>query len=90
VGSQLQALFQETREAHHEAFDEVDGADPDWPMWYAERMHRRLGTLLRADFTQSELVYLLVLADRERATRAPGAEWTEFYARFFLERYGGA
>jgi hypothetical protein len=45
---------------------------------------------LRAEFTQSELVYLLVLVDRERALHAPGAEWTDYYARFFLARYGSS
>ena len=87
---QLKELFRETGHAHHEAFADVDGADPDWPTWYAGHMHRRLCTLLQADFTRSELIYLLVLVDRERSERAPGAEWTGYYARFFLNRYGGA
>lgn len=86
----LKELFAETGHAHHEAFADVDGADADWPSWYAQHMHRRLGTLLHAEFTRSELIYLLVLADRELARHAPGAEWTGFYARFFVERYGHA
>lgn len=85
---QLRELFKETGHAHHEAFIEVDGADDEWPAWYAEHMHKRLCTLLLAEFTQSELIYLLVLVDRERALHAPGAEWTDYYARFFLARYG--
>lgn len=84
----LKELFAETGHAHHKAFSDVDGADPDWPSWYAEHMHRRLSTLLRAEFTRSELIYLLILADRELARHAPGAEWSGFYARFFLKRYG--
>ena len=86
--SQLKELFRETKHAHHAAFLDVDGADPEWPTWYAEQLHRRLCTLLQADFTLSELIYLLVLVDRERSLRAPGAEWTGYYARFFVERYG--
>lgn len=86
---QLKELFAQTGHAHHEAFIDVDGADPDWPAWYAEHMHRRLSTLLRAEFTRSELIYLLILVDRERAERAPGAEWTGYYARFFMHRYHG-
>ncbi len=85
---QVKELFRETGHAHHEAFSDIDGADPEWPAWYAERVHRRLCTLLQADLTRSELVYLLVLVDKERALEAPGAEWTGYYARFFLERYG--
>lgn len=87
--AQLKELFKETGEAHHEAFIDVDGADDEWPSWYAEHMHKRLCALLRAEFTRSELIYLLVLADRERGLRAPGAEWTAYYGRFFLARYGG-
>lgn len=86
--AQLEELFKETGQAHHEAFIDVDGADDEWPSWYAGHMHKRLCTLLRAEFTRSELVYLLVLADKDRAIRAPGAEWTAYNARFFLARYG--
>ena len=85
---QLKDLLKETGRAHHEAFIDVDGADDEWPAWYADHMHKRLCKLLRAEFTRSELIYLLVRVDRERALHAPGAEWTDYYARFFLARYG--
>lgn len=85
--AQLKELFREVGHAHHEAFADVDGADPEWPTWYAGHLHRRLCTLLHADFTRSELIYLLVLVDRERGMHAPGAEWAGFYARFFVDRY---
>ena len=26
----------QTGQAHHKAFEATDGADPDWPIWYAE------------------------------------------------------
>ena len=29
-------LFAEAGPAHHRAYFAVDGADPDWPLWYAE------------------------------------------------------
>lgn len=86
--AQLKELFKEAKRAHLEAFADVDGADAEWPSWYAQHMHRRLCTLLQADFTRSELIYLLVMVDRERGARAPGAEWTGYYARFFLDRFG--
>ena len=43
--------------------------------------------VLGATFTRSELVYLLVLAEAERAAVAPGASWAPFYATFFADRY---
>ena len=87
VVKQLSDLFTETGHTHHEAFSEVDGKDPDWPLWYAEHLHEPLGEHLRAMLTKAELVYMLVLADKEHNLRAPGARWPRYYARFFVERY---
>jgi hypothetical protein len=84
----LTTLFLEAGEAHHRAFIEVDGADPDWPIWYAEYLRDRLAEILDAHFTKSELVYLLVSLDREVQRVAPGANWQSYYARVLLERYG--
>ena len=83
----LSELFKETGQAHHQAFIEVDGDDPDWPLWYAEHLHEPLGEYLSATLTRAELVYLLVLADKEHNLRAPGAQWPRYFARFFIERY---
>ncbi len=84
----LERLFVETGPAHHQAFIDSDGADPEWPLWYAEFLHPKLTDLLSASFTKSELVYLLVTADREQAMFAPGTSWSTYYAFFFAERYG--
>ena len=84
----LAALFRETSSAHHDAYIDTDGADADWPIWYAEYLRDRLAGLLQADFTKSELVYLLVALDRELKARAPGADWVGYYTRWFMERYG--
>ena len=47
----------------------------------------RLSKRLNARFSKSELVYLLLAADREREFRAPGADWPGYYAKFFYDRY---
>jgi NAD(P)H-hydrate epimerase len=86
--SQLVALFHETGSAHHRAFAASDGADPDWPLWYAERMQTRLNALLGTALTRSELTYLLVAVEMERGAQAPGSAWPGYYADFFLHRYG--
>lgn len=80
-------LVQSVAEAHHQAFIEVDGADPDWPIWYAEHLVDDLNALLGASMTTSELVYLLISADREQTTIAPGSSVPGFYGRFFASRY---
>lgn len=86
--SQLVDLLNETGPAHHRAYFAVNGADPDWPLWYAEYMQARLNALLGAALTRSELTYLLVLVEKERQAGAPGSVWMDYYADFFIERYG--
>lgn len=70
---QLEELVHEVGEAHHQAYIETDCADPEWPLWYADHLRERLGELLDASFTKSELVHLLVLVAAEQPLRAPGA-----------------
>ncbi|GAB4451187.1 MAG: hypothetical protein Kow00120_21510 [Anaerolineae bacterium] len=85
--AQLAALFEEAGNAHHQAFTESGGDDPEWPLWYADYLHEKLSKALGAGFTRSELVYLLVMVAKEQALRAPGANWARYYARFFATRY---
>jgi hypothetical protein len=84
---QVADLLRETGRAHHQAFMETDGDDPEWPLWYAGYLQDRLGRLLNRAFTKSEVVYFLVMADKEQSVRAPGADWATFYATLLLERY---
>jgi hypothetical protein len=86
--SDLETLFKEAGQAHREAFASAGGEDPEWPLWYAEHLHEALQDLLDASFTRSELVYLLVHAENDRAAVAPGADWARYYAIFFAQRYG--
>ncbi len=84
---QITALFRESGPAHHKAYIETNGADPDWPIWYAAYLHERLSKLLKGSFTKSELVCLLIEADKEHKQKAKGTDWPSYYAQFFLERY---
>jgi len=59
IAEQLEDLFRKTEAEHHKAFIKTDGEDPDWPLWYADYLKEKLGKLLDAKFTKSELVYLL-------------------------------
>jgi hypothetical protein len=87
LDADLEQLFEDCGAAHHEAFSEVGGEDTDWPLWYAEWLHPKLVDLLDAEFTRSELVYLLVLAENERQSHAPGSRWSGYYGQFFADRY---
>jgi hypothetical protein len=87
LARRLEELFREAGEAHHQAYIETDGADPEWPLWYAEYLHVRLAPLLAASFTKSELVYLLIWVANEQPLDAPGADWARYYADFIMQRY---
>jgi len=81
----LVGLFRDAGLAHHAAFAATDGADPDWPIWYAEHLHNSIVDLLQTPFTKSELVHCLIDADVEHSARVPDSNWAEFYADHFAE-----
>ncbi len=86
----LADLLHQTAEEHHVAFKASDGADPDWSIWYADRLLQQgIESLLEATLLKSDLVYLLVSADKEMNKSAPGARWERWYADFLLRRYLG-
>ena len=87
LAGRLEDLFRETGEAHHQAYIETDGADPEWPLWYADYLRERLGALLDASFIKSEFVHMLVLVANEQPLKAPGANWARYYARYFIRLY---
>ncbi len=82
---QLAGLLRETIAAHHDAFIEVDGADPEWPIWYAAYLHARLPELQGVALTQSEWVFLIVSAEQRRLREGSDEPWFDFYAGVFLD-----
>lgn len=87
---EIAALLRETAAAHHDAFLDQDGDDPEWPLWYATYLHDRLPPLLGRALTRSELVFALVHLERQLAAEGAGAPWPEYYAAHLLERYATA
>ena len=85
---QLADLLHQTAEDHHVAYKETDGVDPDWSIWYAGHL-LELGfdRMLDATLLKSDLIYLLVLADKRMQLHAPGAHWERFYVDFFIKNY---
>ena len=81
--SDLTALFIETGQAHHQAYIETEGDDPEWPIWYAEYMHEKVMDIFNLEFTKSELVYLLVAADLDQKDEESDEPWPTYYASFF-------
>jgi glutaredoxin len=80
-------LLLDTGRAHHKAFEATAGADPEWPIWYAEHSRDTFAKQFGMKLTKSQLIYCLMNADYEYGARAPGIEWPEFYANEFVERF---
>jgi hypothetical protein len=86
------ALLQEVGETHHRVYRIVDGEDPDWASWYADWLIQlsELPRLLGAAPVRSELVWLLVLLDKEYARTGPDTPWPQWYAQRVVEQLGKA
>jgi hypothetical protein len=84
----LATLLHQTAEDHHVAYKETDGVDPDWSIWYAGHLlEQGFDKMLDATILKSDLIYLLVMADKQQLAEAPGAKWERYYADFFVTRY---
>lgn len=84
----IAALLHQTGEDHLATHKETNGADPDWPIWYADYLlENGFDTLLDTRLLKSELIYLLVLVDKQQVSEAPGVPWEKYYADFFVKRY---
>lgn len=82
---ELKSLLIEAGKAHHHAFLDTDGDDPEWPLWYAEFIHEKTMDILDLEITKSELTYLLVAADLEHREESTDTPWADFYTSFFSE-----
>ena len=85
---ELAELFVETSERHHAAFIDSAGVDPEWPMFYAAFVQTRLWDQLGVLLTRSELVHVMVDADRALSAGTATGAWPALYAerlRHFAE-----
>jgi hypothetical protein len=82
-------LLHEVAETHHRVYRITDGDDADWASWYADWLIElsELPALLGRTPVRSELVYLLVLLDREYTDRQPAEPWPQYYARGVAEHF---
>jgi hypothetical protein len=88
LATNLAEMLNQTSEDHHVAFHETDGVDPDWSIWYAGHLlEQGFDKKLNATILKSDLIYLLVRADKEQTAEAPGGDWPRYYADFFIRRY---
>jgi hypothetical protein len=85
----LAALLHEAAETHHRVYRITDGEDPDWASWYADWLIRlsELPDELGTTPVRSQLVFLLVLLDREVTEQQPDESWETYYARRLVEHF---
>lgn len=84
----IAALLHQAGEDHLATHQETNGDDPEWPIWYADHLlENGFATLLDAKLLRSDLIYLLVLVDKQQKSEAPGVQWEKYYADFFVTRY---
>jgi NAD(P)H-hydrate epimerase len=81
---QLAGLLAQTAEAHHRAYMSTDGTDPEWAIWYSGYLQTLLGNELGRTITRSEIVYLLVKAQKEHESADTREAWTTYYSRLIL------
>lgn len=80
----LQGALASIGPAHHAAFVETDGADPEWPLWYARHAADQLREILDLpDLTESRLVWAFISAADDHESRDDEMPWPRFYAEWF-------
>ena len=82
----LAALLREAGSAHHRAFKSVNGADSEWPAWYADYLAPRLEALFGTAFPVPALAADLAALDAAQRAGAPGTDWAADYAAALLNR----
>ena len=81
----LAELLLEAGKAHHQAFLDKNGDDPEWPLWYAEYLKEKLPAILGTQMTRSRIVYELIRLDEEGLPTA--MDWTQVYAGKLVQKY---
>jgi len=75
----LAALLRDAGRAHHQAFIDVNGEDPDWPAWYARYLAPELGAMMGRIVDVGALT--VQLAQLEAARQRDGSkDWPRYYA----------
>jgi len=85
---ELAELFMKTGKAHHTAFIETDGEDPDWAIWYGKYLEEPLSNILNTDLSAGEITERLISLDKKFTAEPSSSHWTEFYAAKLVVKYG--
>lgn len=87
IRDRIATVLEAAGTAHHEAFIDTNGDDPEWPLWYARHLQEPLGELLGASFTVSSLTRIVQQLAEEHTAQDPDGPWPEHYAGQLVERF---
>lgn len=85
---ELEQVFAEAGPAHHQAYIATNGDDPEWPIWYADYLKNKVEFIVDRTYTRSEMIYFMVLADRQHKATGGIEPWPRFYANLLLSNPG--
>lgn len=78
-------VLAEAGAAHHAAYLETDGEDPEWPLWYADHVIGDLRRILeKPTLTISRVVWALVAGDESYRRGLQSESWHHHYAERFV------
>ena len=83
----LTDLFTKTIKAHHHAYEEVDGFDPQWCEWYADHIRDEFNQAAGKDFTTEQLTQFFIDANKAYLASDQSVKWQVFYAQLAIEKY---
>lgn len=89
----IRDVLHEVSELHGQVYRITNMTDADWASWYGNWLTTlsELPELLgKAELVRSEVVYLLVLLDKEYEQKKPEEPWEQYYAQRFVEHFGAA
>jgi hypothetical protein len=87
----LDRAFAPIGPAHHAAFIDTDGFDPDWALWYARHAAAEVREILdQPELTESRLVWAFISAADAHAVQGADAPWPRFYAEWFVRELATA
>ena len=85
--TEIAALFSSAGKAHHQAYIETDGEDPEWPIWYANFLQAPLSLLLDQALTISMIVYWVIKLDMDYRASGSDEAWPTWYAKRVAEAH---
>ncbi|MBT4879860.1 MAG: hypothetical protein HOI80_01110 [Alphaproteobacteria bacterium] len=82
---EVKKILEETGLAHHKAFIEAGGVDPDWSQWYANHALKPLNKALETDFTDQKLAEIFRDAAQDHDEEAPDIPWEVHYSLYLWQ-----